>query len=295
MTGLSREYYKCSSPYWNRERLSCSPDSLTTHWHKQAQGEAEIEVSQFHSFQVSDRSCRNRYKIVHKILLFTFINLIYTIFSHYCLGSLCSISLLRDRDCVQKRNWNRKPLTITNWITKLITIHSFTLQSSAFYSPHLNILPVLDAGRKSTSQKGHTLHRKDALLRRKTRQDASFAERIMTSQKRRSLFCCSYVIIICKIYFILHCVKTYQSGTANFTPRSLSACTKTRFDKSGRTKTSPSVDLPLHSASPAWILCTDLFLKVSNFLSLRSWAPSSTTKESTPRESRASKNDRTTL
>lgn len=163
----------------------------------------------------------------------------------------------------------------------------YTAKLSIFkYSPHGNVLPVGDCRKEVYFAERTHASRKGRLLRR---EDTHFAESTLAILLSSRL----YGIIICEIYFILHYVATYQSETANFMARSLSACTNTRFAKSGRTKTLPSGDLPLHNASPVWILCSDLFLKVSNFLSLRSCAPSSTTKDSTARQSRASKNEST--
>lgn len=87
-------------------------------------------------------------------------------------------------------------------------------------------------------------------------------------------------------------VIPYLSQTANFTPRFLRACRKTSFDKSGRRKSLSSAEFD--NALEVLILSRALALSVFSFLSLGSCAPSKITYDSTPLETRASKNESTT-
>lgn len=86
----------------------------------------------------------------------------------------------------------------------------------------------------------------------------------------------SYDYFLClSLEIIIDFVITYLSQTANFTPRFLSACRKTSFDKSGRRKSLSSVEFD--NALEVLILSRALALSVSIFLSLGWCAPSKIT------------------
>lgn len=95
--GLSREYYKCNSPYWNREGLFCSTTPLPTNCHKQAQGDAEIEASSFTFYKSAiipvEMAMRSYIKYSSFLLSISFTSSLYTVVWVRC-GSF--LSFLRD-------------------------------------------------------------------------------------------------------------------------------------------------------------------------------------------------------